>query len=76
LTVLLPSPAWTLSQPSPSVTVLAPLLSLPGILGTTPETVPAKVPYLTADARLVEHYFFSSMKIAYATPSGYPRFHE
>jgi hypothetical protein len=31
-----------------------PLLSLPGVLGTTLETVPAEVPYLQPDPRLVE----------------------
>jgi tetratricopeptide (TPR) repeat protein len=32
----------------------APLMSLPGILGTNVETVPAEVPYLLADSELVE----------------------
>jgi tetratricopeptide (TPR) repeat protein len=36
--------------------VQAPLLSLPGLLGTTLATVPAQVPYLDADPRLVEHW--------------------
>jgi tetratricopeptide (TPR) repeat protein len=34
----------------------APLLSLPGIFHTTPETVPADVPYLFADPDLVERW--------------------
>ena len=34
----------------------APLLSLPGILGTTLTTVPADVPYLFADRQLSEHW--------------------
>ena len=36
--------------------VQVPLMSLPRILGTTPSTIPAAVPYLTADAGLVEHW--------------------
>jgi Tfp pilus assembly protein PilF len=34
----------------------AELLSLPGIVGTTLETIPAEVPYLTADAQLVAQW--------------------
>jgi Flp pilus assembly protein TadD len=34
----------------------APMLSLPAIFGTTLATVPAHVPYLAADALLVEHW--------------------
>ncbi len=34
----------------------APLLSLPGILGTTVDSIPAAVPYLSADDRIVEHW--------------------
>jgi tetratricopeptide (TPR) repeat protein len=34
----------------------APLLSLPGIFGTTLATVPADVPYLFADLKLSEHW--------------------
>jgi Flp pilus assembly protein TadD len=40
--------------PLPHFDVHAPLASLPGIFGTTLENLPAKVPYLTADERLVE----------------------
>ena len=40
----------------PHFDVHAPLLSLPGILGTTLSTIPAEVPYLFADANLVEHW--------------------
>jgi hypothetical protein len=36
--------------------VQAPLMSLPGICGTTLATIPAAVPYLRADACLVEHW--------------------
>jgi tetratricopeptide (TPR) repeat protein len=34
----------------------APLLSLPALLGTTLATVPAQVPYLFPDTKLVEHW--------------------
>jgi hypothetical protein len=34
----------------PAFDVFAPLMSLPGILGTTLETIPCEVPYLRADA--------------------------
>jgi hypothetical protein len=40
----------------PDFDVHAPLLSLPGLLGTTLETVPARVPYLTADPALVKRW--------------------
>jgi Flp pilus assembly protein TadD len=40
----------------PSFDVYAPLLSLPGILGTTLATIPARTPYLCADPGLVEHW--------------------
>jgi tetratricopeptide (TPR) repeat protein len=40
----------------PHFDVQAALLSLPGILGTTLETVPAKVPYLAADPALEESW--------------------
>jgi tetratricopeptide (TPR) repeat protein len=40
----------------PAFDVWAPLVSLPGIFGTTVETVPANVPYLRPDAELVEHW--------------------
>jgi tetratricopeptide (TPR) repeat protein len=40
--------------PLPDFDCHAPLLSLPGIFGTTPASVPAEVPYLFADAGLVE----------------------
>ena len=41
-------------SPLPSFDTYAPLLSLPRIFGTSPNNVPAKVPYLQADAQLVE----------------------
>jgi tetratricopeptide (TPR) repeat protein len=40
----------------PEYDVQAPLLSLPGLLGTTLATVPANVPYLFADRQLVEQW--------------------
>ncbi|HWY88689.1 MAG TPA: tetratricopeptide repeat protein [Gemmataceae bacterium] len=42
--------------PPPPFDVRAPLLSLPGIFGTTLATVPAAVPYLHASSSLVEHW--------------------
>jgi Tfp pilus assembly protein PilF len=42
--------------PLPEVDCQVPLLSLPGLLGTTLATVPATVPYLDADAGLVAHW--------------------
>jgi tetratricopeptide (TPR) repeat protein len=43
-------------QPPPVFEAFAPLMSLPGILGTTMETIPAIVPYLAADPAHVEHW--------------------
>jgi tetratricopeptide (TPR) repeat protein len=40
----------------PPIDVQAPLLSLPRIFGTTPDTIPATVPYVFADPALVEHW--------------------
>ncbi|HYV39949.1 MAG TPA: tetratricopeptide repeat protein [Gemmataceae bacterium] len=45
-----------LGPPLPKFNVQAPLLSLPGIFQTTLATIPADVPYLQADAGLVEHW--------------------
>ena len=42
--------------PLPHYDVQVPLISLPGILGTRLETIPATVPYLAADARLIKHW--------------------
>jgi FkbM family methyltransferase len=42
--------------PPPVVVVQAALLDLPALLGTTAESVPAEVPYLTPDPDLVEHW--------------------
>jgi hypothetical protein len=41
-------------DPTPEFDVHVPLLSLPGILGTRLDTVPADVPYLSADPQLSE----------------------
>jgi hypothetical protein len=46
--------AW--GAPLPAFDVHAPLLSLPRIFGTTLANVPADVPYLSADAALVESW--------------------
>src|SRR5262249_33075308 len=43
-------------EPLPPFDVHAPLLSLPALLGTTLETVPADVPYLLARGELVERW--------------------
>jgi len=40
----------------PVYDVQAPLLSLPGLLRTTPQSVPAKVPYLRAPAERIAHW--------------------
>jgi tetratricopeptide (TPR) repeat protein len=40
----------------PPCDVRAPLLSLPWLLGTTPATIPNRVPYLFADPSLAEHW--------------------
>jgi hypothetical protein len=42
--------------PLPEFDVQVPLMSLPGLLGTTLDTVPAEVPYLFPDPELVEHW--------------------
>jgi tetratricopeptide (TPR) repeat protein len=41
-------------EPLPDFDVQAPLLSLPGLLGTTLDSVPAPIPYLSADEQRVE----------------------
>jgi tetratricopeptide (TPR) repeat protein len=43
-------------KPLPAFDFALPLVSLPGVLGTTLETIPARVPYLRADAGLVERW--------------------
>ena len=45
-----------LSQPPPPFDVQAALMSLPYVFGTTPDNVPASVPYLSADVDLVEQW--------------------
>ncbi len=44
------------SEPLPPFDVHVPLLSLPGLMGTTLGSIPANVPYLSADASLVDHW--------------------
>jgi len=43
-------------SPLPAFDLQAPLLSLPSIFRTSLTTVPARVPYLSADAELVQHW--------------------
>src|SRR5262249_8801192 len=43
-------------DPLPPFDVYAPLLSLPRILGTTLENVPAEIPYLFADPQLIDFW--------------------
>ncbi|MEX0978490.1 MAG: tetratricopeptide repeat-containing glycosyltransferase family protein, partial [Pirellulales bacterium] len=42
--------------PTPPCDAQCPLVSLPELLATTPQTIPADVPYLRADPQLVEHW--------------------
>jgi tetratricopeptide (TPR) repeat protein len=43
-------------SPLPAFDVHAPLLSLPGILHVSRESIPASIPYLQADMELVKHW--------------------
>ncbi len=43
-------------EPVPDFAYQLPFMSLPRVLCTTLETVPASVPYLSADPRLIEHW--------------------
>jgi tetratricopeptide (TPR) repeat protein len=43
-------------SPLPDFDTHCPILSLPRLLGTTLETIPAQVPYLFADEGLIEHW--------------------
>jgi tetratricopeptide (TPR) repeat protein len=43
-------------QPLPAFDVQAPLLSLPGLFGTTLASLPADVPYLSADSARLAHW--------------------
>jgi len=45
-----------LGTPLPAFDVQAPLLSLPGLCGTTLATIPANIPYLVADRARVGHW--------------------
>jgi hypothetical protein len=58
--------AFAGTEYAPEIHVHAPVMSLPAILGTTLETLPAEIPYLTADAVLVDHW---RAKLAAATDS-------
>ena len=51
--------------PLPRFDVQIPLLSLPGLFGTTLATIPAGIPYLRADPKLVQHW---GREIAPAAP--------
>jgi tetratricopeptide (TPR) repeat protein len=42
--------------PVPDVDVYAPLMSVPGLFGTTLDTIPADIPYLAADPALVAQW--------------------
>jgi len=46
----------TYDEPLPSIDVVATLLDLPGLLGTTVDTIPARVPYLHADPERVQEW--------------------
>ena len=50
-------------QPLPAADVIAPLLSLPGLIGTTLATIPGNVPYLTPDPTRVQHWRVEMAKI-------------
>ena len=45
-----------IGDPLPPFDLYIPLLSLPGVFGTTPTNVPADIPYIKADTQLVEHW--------------------
>jgi tetratricopeptide (TPR) repeat protein len=45
-----------LGSPPPAFDVWAALMTLPALVGTTVESIPAHVPYLRADPALVEHW--------------------
>ncbi|ODS33871.1 MAG: peptidase [Candidatus Scalindua rubra] len=44
------------NEPSVQFDIHIPLLSLPGIFGTTLDSIPSDVPYITVDSRLVEQW--------------------
>ena len=45
-----------MGETPPPFDTYVPLMSLPGLFGTTLETIPAEIPYLHADAELVEQW--------------------
>jgi Flp pilus assembly protein TadD len=49
-------PIVSAGEPLPHFDVHCSIVSLPALLGTTLDSVPAEVPYLKADPELVEHY--------------------
>jgi tetratricopeptide (TPR) repeat protein len=53
----------------PAFDVQIPLLSLPGLFGTTLATIPANVPYLQADPKLVERWGKELKQTAKAKPA-------
>ena len=56
--------------PLPPFDVQAPLMSLPGIFGTTLATIPAAIPYLAADPGLVDHWRQEIGRAARCEPAG------
>jgi Flp pilus assembly protein TadD len=59
------------NSPLPDCDVHAPLLSLPAILRTTLATIPAEIPYLSADAGTVQDWRpVVAQAIEHATPAG------
>ena len=62
--------------PFPAFDVQAPLMSLPHIFQTTPDTVPARIPYLFADAGRVEALATETLPATpYARPAIVPDRH-
>ena len=47
---------WISGEPLPAFDVYAPLMSLPGLCGTTLATIPAEIPYISVDPNRVERW--------------------